>query len=128
MNTTHYYVGLDIAKLTLDLSPHPQLRQRTFANDAAGHRALLAALRRLDGSVHLICEATGGYEHDLLQALHQAQLPVSRLNPRHVRDFARARGLLANTDRIDATVLAEYVRPVQTAPSPAVNPARHRLS
>jgi transposase len=127
MNPTTY-LGLDIAKLTLDLSPHPAIPKRTYANDAAGLRVLLAALRQLPSPIHLICEATGGYEHHLLKALHQASLTVSLLNPRQVRDFARARGLLAKTDRLDAAVLAEYGQLFHPAPTPPVSPAQQRLA
>lgn len=127
MNLTTY-LGLDIAKLTLDLSPHPALPKRNYANDAAGLRSLLAALGQLPGSVHLICEATGGYEHLLLQTLHQAQVNVTLLNPRHVRDFARAKGLLAKTDRLDAAVLAEYGRMFRPAPTRPASPAQERLA
>ena len=104
------YLGLDIAKRTLDLSPHPSLPARVYPNDAAGHAALVTALQTLRGPVQIICEATGGYEHQLLAALHTAQVPVTLVNPRQVRDFARAKGLLAKTDALDATVLAEYGR------------------
>lgn len=121
------HLGLDIAKLTLDLSPHPALRRLHFTNDRKGHRALLAALRRIEGPLHLLCEATGGYEHHLLAALHQAQVPVTLLNPRLVRDFARAQGLLAKTDTLDAAVLADYGRCFAPAPTPPPPPACQRL-
>lgn len=127
MNATTY-LGLDIAKLTLDLSPHPALPKRTYANDAAGLHSLLTALRRLPTPVHIICEATGGYEHRLLQTLHQAQIQVTRLNPRQVRDFARAKGLLAKTDRLDATILAEYGQMFRPTPTCPVSPAQERLA
>lgn len=128
MNPSPTYLGLDIAKLTLDLSPHPTLPRRTYPNTPAGHRALLAALRRLPGPVQILCEATGGYEHHLLAALHQAQVPVSLLNPRRVRDFARAKGLLAKTDRLDAAVLAEYGRLLAPRPTAPVPPTQQRLA
>jgi transposase len=128
MNSTITYLGLDIAKRALDLSPHPGLTQRTFANDKAGHRALLAALCRVQGPLQIICEATGGYEHGLLGALHQAKVPVTLVNPRQVRDFARAKGLLAKTDSLDAAVLAEYGRVFQPAPRAALTPAQQRLA
>lgn len=118
MQTASTYLGLDIAKLTLDLSPHPGLPQRTLPNQAAGHRKLIKALRTLPGHIQLICEATGGYEHHVLIALHQAQIPFTLVNPRQVRDFARASGLLAKTDRLDAAVLAEYGRVFQPAATP----------
>jgi len=121
-------LGLDIAKRTLDLSVHPALSQRAYANDAAGHAALVAALHLVAGPIQIICEATGGYEKLLLGALHAAQVPVTLVNPRHVRDFARAKKLLAKTDALDAAVLAEYGRLFQPAPTVARTPAQQRLS
>ena len=120
------YLGLDIAKLTLDLSPLPHQAQRTFAHDPMGHRQLIKALRRVT-SPHVICEATGGYEHTVLRALRQAQIPCTLVNPRQVRDFARAGGWLAKTDHIDAAVLAQYGRLFQPAPTPAPSPSQERL-
>jgi transposase len=128
MNPTCTYVGLDIAKLSLELSPHQAFRSSAFPNKPAGHRRLLSQLRRIPGVVHVICEATGGYEHDLLKALHDAVIPVTRLNPRQVRDFARAKGLLAKTDRIDAALLAEFGRTFTPAPTPPESPVQERLA
>lgn len=128
MNMPPTYLGLDIAKLTLDLSPHPALPQLNYPNTAAGHRALLLALRRCPGPVHILCEATGGYEHHLLAALHAARVPVTLLNPRLVRDFARASGLLAKTDRLDAAVLAQYGRAFTPVPTPPVPPGQQHLA
>jgi transposase len=128
MNTTITYLGLDIAKRSLDLSPHPACTQRTYANDAQGYRALLAALGQVPGPIQIICEATGGYERPLLAALHQAQVPLTLVNPRQVRDFARAKGLLAKTDSLDAAVLAEYGRLFTPAATVALSPAQQRLA
>jgi transposase len=125
---TPTYLGLDLAKRTFDLSGHPALPRRTYANDAAGHATLIAALHQVAGPIHLLCEATGGYEHDLLAALHAAQVPVTLVNPRQVRDFARAKGLLAKTDALDAAVLAEYGRLFQPAPTLARTPSQQRLT
>lgn len=122
------YLGLDIAKRTLDLSTHPALAQRTYTNDPAGHRAFIAAVRQIDGPIQIICEATGGYEHQLLVALHAARIPVALVNPRQVRDFARAKGLLAKTDVLDAAVLAQYGRVFQPGPAVALTPAQQRLT
>ena len=116
------YLGLDIAKETLELSPHPQIKTRVFSNDPPGHRRLIKALARLDHTIHIVCEATGGYEQPVLQVLHQAHVALSCMNPRQVRDFARAKGRLAKTDRIDALVLAQYgqqLQPAATAPTSA---------
>lgn len=125
---TPTYLGLDIAKRTLDLSVHPALTQRAYTNDAAGYATLVAALRPVAGPIQIICEATGGYEHELLAALHAAQVPLTLVNPRQVRDFARAKGLLAKTDALDAAVLAEYGRVFQPAPTIARTPTQQRLT
>jgi transposase len=127
MNTTITYLGLDIAKRSLDLSPHPAFIQCSFPNDEAGHRALVAALRQVSSPLQIICEATGGYEHHLLVALHEAQVPVTLVNPRQVRDFARAKGFLAKTDSLDAAVLAEYGRLFTPAATVALSPVPQRL-
>ena len=87
-NSTTVHSGLDIAKATLQL--HLQNRQHVFANDAAGHRRLLQALRGVPGA-HVVCEATGGYERAVVAALHAAEVPVSVLNPAQVRHFALGR-------------------------------------
>lgn len=125
--STLTYLGLDIAKHSLDLSPVPGRKPRSFANQPAGHRQLLKALGQCAGPVHLICEATGGYEHGLVKALQQAQVPYSLVNPRQVRDFARASGRLAKTDRLDAAVLAEYGRLFQPPATPARSHQQERL-
>ena len=121
-------LGLDIAKLTLDRSPQPACPQRTYTHAAAGHATLVAALRPLPGPIQLIGEATGGYEQPLLAALHAAQVPVTLVNPRQVRDFARAKGLLAKTDTLDAAGRAEYGRLFQPAPTAVRPPAQQRLT
>ena len=113
---TTIYAGLDIAKLNLQL--HLAGRLHDLANTAAGHRRLLKLLATQPG-VHVVCEATGGYERDVVAALQAANLPVSVLNPARVRHFARATGQRAKTDPIDAAVLSAYgqtLRPKPTAP------------
>ena len=80
-------LGVDVAKLTLAIQFPDQLWSTT--NTATGHAAFLAKLKPL-APVHVICEATGGYERALVLALQQAGVAVSVINPRQVRDFARA--------------------------------------
>lgn len=99
------YIGVDVAKLDLAIQ-FPDQRW-SLPNTAAGHAALIERLRGA-GAVHVICEATGGYERALVLALHTAAIAVSVINPRQVRDFARACGRLAKTDTIDAAVLRDY--------------------
>jgi transposase len=110
------FIGVDVAKPTVAIQFPDQAWSTT--NTAQGHAAFLAKLRTL-GQVHVICEATGGYERALVTALHQAGVAVSVINPRQVRDLARARGRLAKTDAIDAALLRDYgvaLRPAPDAP------------
>ena len=111
---TTIYTGLDIAKLNLQL--HLAGRLHDLPNTAAGHRRLLKLLAAQPG-VHVVCEATGGYERDVVAALHQASVPVSVLNPARVRHFARATGQRAKTDHIDAAVLSDYGQKLQPKPT-----------
>lgn len=88
-----------------------------FANTPAGHAAIVAHLSAVDVRV-IVIEATGGYERAIVAELAAAGLPVVVVNPRQVRDFARALGRLAKTDRIDAAVLADFgvaIQPPQRA-------------
>jgi transposase len=121
------YLGLDIAKLTLDASPFVGLPNTSLPHNAPGHRRLINAITRSSHPVQIICEASGGYEHSLLEALQRAQIPFSLVNPRRVRDFARASGLLAKTDRIDAVVLAKYGQMFHPSPTSMPSPAQKHL-
>lgn len=112
MTTIH--AGLDIAKLNLQL--HLAGRFHDLPNTAAGHRRLLKLLA-LHPGVQIVCEATGGYERDLVAALHEAKVPVSVLNPGRVRHFARAQGQRAKTDPLDAAVLSAYGQAFQPKPT-----------
>src|SRR5882672_11218454 len=77
-------------------------------------------------TAHVICEATGGYEQPVVRVLHAAQVLVSIVEAGRVRHFARAKGLRAKTDPIDATVLSQYGRAIQPVapPAPTVTQAR----
>jgi transposase len=111
---TTIYAGLDIAKLNLQL--HLAGRIHDLPNTAAGHRRLLKLLAPQPG-VHVVCEATGGYERTAVATLHEAKVPVSVLNPARVRNFARAQGQRAKTDHIDAAVLTAYGQALQPKPT-----------
>jgi transposase len=110
-------VGIDVSKQNLDLATDPEGAASSWSNDAKGHKAIVKHLRRLTVKL-VVVEATGGYERDVVVALTAAELPVAVVNPRHVRNFARATGRLAKTDRIDASVLAEFARKI----NPEVRP------
>jgi transposase len=119
-NTPIIYVGVDVAKLTLQLDPtHLGLAQ--VDNTAAGLKTLLKVLAKLqrksNAIVHLVCEATGGHERLLMQALHEAGIPHSVLNGARARAFAKALGKEAKTDAIDALVLTSFGQQMQPPPT-----------
>lgn len=101
----HAGIGIDVSKATLDVAIHGVTAVRQFPNSVAGHRRLAAWLRKQEPR-QVVLEATGGYERDALDALSREGLPMVRINPRQGRDFARATGQLAKTDRLDAGILA----------------------
>ena len=103
------HVGIDVAKATLEVAISGQANSLAIANDEAGYAALLSKLSGLRVGLVLF-EATGGFELACATALQLAGLAVAVINPRQARDFARAMGHLAKTDRIDARVLAEMAR------------------
>ena len=115
------FVGIDVAKAELVVAvrslPEGPPATESVPNSAEGHAALLARLTPLAPQL-IVLEATGGYEVAVVAALAGAGLPVVVVNPRHVRDFARATGQRAKTDRVDAAVLALFAERVQ----PAVRP------
>jgi len=105
------YLGVDIAKSYLDAAIGSE--KRRFANDAVGHRALIKWIKEIEGLVQVICEPSGGYERALIRALVGTQIRVSLVPANRVRQFARAAGILAKTDRIDAKVLCIFAEAMQ---------------
>jgi transposase len=100
-----YYVGIDVSKERLDVAFRPAAEHRWFANDLAGLESLVARLLE-ERPVLVVLESSGGYERPAAVALAAAGLAVAVVNPRQARDFARATGRLAKTDRLDAEILA----------------------
>jgi len=111
------YIGIDVAKAHLDLAVHLSGEPWRVANDEAGISAIVTHLRELTPTL-VVLEPTGGLELPLTAALAAAELPVAVVNPRQVRDFAKATGRLAKTDRLDARVLAHFAYGVQPTPRP----------
>lgn len=109
------YVGIDVSKNTLDLMVRPTGTRHQHPNDADGIAQLVTQRRRLR-PVLVVCEATGGWERSLVGALATARLPSVVVNPRQVRDFAKATGRLAKTDRLDAEVSARFAEAVHPEP------------
>src|SRR5712675_1700172 len=102
------YGGIDVSKDRLDVVVLPEGWFFSVSNDTAGWTELVARLRPL-----AVCaigiEPSGGYERGIIRALLAAGLSVRRINPNKLRQFARARGVLAKNDRLDARLIAEYV-------------------
>lgn len=123
---TPAYAGVDISKEWLDVSLAGQNPCR-YTNDAAGIAKLVKALEKLPAA-WVICEPSGGYERDLLEALWAAEIMVSLVNAARIRAFARAQGRLAKTDEIDASVLREYGELLRPKALEAPAPQRQRLA
>ena len=112
MTETSTYVGIDVSKHWLDVGIRPAGRAERLANDEAGIEAVVVQLGAV-APERIVLEASGGLELPLVAALAAAALPVVVVNPRQVRDFARATGRLAKTDALDAQVLAHFAEAVR---------------
>jgi transposase len=121
---TQDIIGVDIAKDWIDIHYLSNGRQRRIpASPAALSRFSSQACGAL-----VVFEASGGYERPLMEALAKAGVAFARVNPRQAREFARANGQLAKTDRVDAQVLAEMGWSLALRPTPPADPARSRLA
>jgi len=120
------FIGIDVAKAELVIAVRPSGERWTVANDERGVKTLVDRLV-LDRPELIVLEATGGYELLVVAALAAAALPVVVVNPRQVRDFARATGQLAKTDRIDADVLALFAERVRPAVRPIADEEAREL-
>ncbi len=121
------YVGVDVAKAQMDVAVRPTDDGWVVDNDDAGIRQLVSRLKILEPQI-VVLEASGGLELPLVAALAVEELPVVVVNPRQVRDFARATGKLAKTDALDASVMAHFgeavkppVRPLRDAETQTLN-------
>lgn len=108
------FVGIDVSKARLDTSLSLTEGAASFGNDESGIADLIERLKDIAPQL-IVLEATGGLERMLVARLLAAGLPVAVVNPRQVRDFAKAMGQLAKTDRIDALVLARFAQAIQPA-------------
>ncbi len=120
------YVGVDVAKVGLDIAVRPGGDRWSTANDAESVAALVTRQHDLQPTL-VVLEATGGYERPLAAALASAGLPVAVVNPRQARDFARATGKLAKTDALDAQALAHFAEAVRPPARPVPNAAAEAL-
>lgn len=127
MTTPMHFVGIDLSQAALDIALHPTGEAWSVAYDQAGLVRLIARLDALAPAL-IVLEATGGLERLVADALQRAALPVAIVNPRQVRDFARATGTLAKTDALDARVLAHFAAAIQPAPHPPPDPHQQALT
>jgi transposase len=108
------YIGIDVAKDRLDVHVWPAGEAFALTRDAAGLEALGERLAKLKPAL-VVLEATGGFEVTVAAALAAARLPLAVVNPRQIRDFARATGRLAKTDALDAAAIAHFAAAVKPA-------------
>ena len=121
------YIGIDVSQGWLEVALQPGGEAWRTANDEAGIAGLVERLQALQPAT-VILEATGGYELPVTGALLAAGLPAAVVNPRQVRDFARATGRLAKTDAIDAQVLARFGEAVRPELRPLPDEATQELA
>lgn len=120
------FVGIDVAKAHLDLYDTATTKYVQFNNDQPGIKKCLRYLTKLEPEL-VVLENTGGYEMNLAVALEAMEFAVAVINPRHSRDFARATGRLAKTDRIDAKILATYAAALLPKPRGVGSPLHRRM-
>jgi transposase len=117
MSEQERWIGIDVAKVWLDVASSTEEGVQHIANDEEGIAALVADLTTQAPRL-VVLEATGGHERAVTAALAAAEIPVAVVNPRQVRDFAKATGQLAKSDALDARLLALFAARIQPSPRP----------
>src|SRR5438094_2990744 len=125
MKQSVVYIGIDVAKAHLDVAWAGTFRR--LPNERSGHAALVRWIKQSATPVQLICEASGGYEQALLESLEKSEVKVTLVQAVRVRQYARAAGILAKTDRIDAKVLSAFGSAMQPQPTPPLSAEQKRL-
>ncbi len=123
MEISSTFIGIDVSKARLDIAMRPSAERDSVSNDEAGIETLVKRLGKMQPAL-IVLEATGGIERQVTRALAGGEFSVAVVNPRQVRDFAKATGQLAKTDTIDAMVLARFAEAVR----PAVRPLPDEVS
>ncbi|MEI6349457.1 MAG: IS110 family transposase [Bacteroidota bacterium] len=121
MSTSPVYIGVDVAKATLALDGF----RRDFPNTPAAHSQII---KSLPAAAHIVVEASGGYQKALVRALHRAGVPVSTVNARHPREYAKSMGQLAKTDKIDKAVLSAFAEHKALKPDKPPTQAEEKLA
>ncbi|MCO5191735.1 MAG: IS110 family transposase [Anaerolineae bacterium] len=125
-----HFVGIDVAKAKFDVALWGNKTVQTYTNDVPGRAQLLQWLQETVDGTHclIVVEATGGLEQAVISDLLLADYPVAKINPKRARDFARALGLLAKTDKIDARLLARFAQTIQPEVYPLKDAQQIELS
>ena len=121
------WVGIDVSQATLDIATRPDNECWQESNQSVGWKQLSQRLSQFPVN-RVVLESTGGLERGVVQHLQQAGFAVTVINPKRGRDFAKACGRLAKTDRIDAQVLAHFAEAIQPDPQPAASQWQQALS
>ncbi|MBI3158184.1 MAG: IS110 family transposase [Chloroflexi bacterium] len=124
---SHPFIGIDISKATCDVAESQGEFLGSFPRTPAGLAQLSVGLASRAPAL-VVMEATGGLEKSVLTDLAGAGLPVAVVNPKRVREFARASGQLAKTDRLDALIIARFAQAIRPEPTPIPSPAQQELS
>ena len=125
-NDNKIFAGIDVAKAKFDLAFSNSKNVLTFQSTPAGIEALLEELKKHE--IEMVClEATGNYQHFLVEALHDHGFRIAVVNPRLPRDFAKAQNKLAKTDRIDSRNLAQYAQVMKPRETPRKSKTLLRL-
>ena len=124
------FIGIDVAKTKVDIAQWGNKTVQTYSNDIEGRTKLLEWLNELGKPPQslIVVEATGGLEQALISELLAAEYPVAKINPKRARDFARALGQLAKTDKIDAQMLARFAHTIQPQVHPLKDAQQLQLS
>jgi transposase len=125
--TSAIFVGIDVSKARLDVAVGETGATWTVRNDVNGIAQLVKQLQEMDPEL-VVIESTGGLERPALVELERAGVPIALLNPRRVREFAKAIGLAAKTDKLDARLLARFARDVKPTPRALPSEAEQQLS
>jgi len=126
-NVKEHFVGIDVSKDKLDRAVLSKRAIEQFANTNRGIAKLVEHMKQVNPK-RIVVEATGGYEEAVVLALFEAGLPVALVSPQRVRQYAKAKGLLAKTDQLDAQILAEYGKTMQPRLFVGKSEERKRLS
>lgn len=125
--TESQWVGIDVSQAWLDIAVCPSRSYWRIPNQESGWQELLEQLKSISVSL-VVLESTGGMERGIAQALQQQEVLVAVINPKRARDFAKASGRLAKTDRIDAEVLAHFAQTMRPLPKRLASEAQEALS